>query len=99
MPGVEEPLVVFLDEVAVGGIGDFELEPQLLELRGLRLREGIADCGGCSAVLDLTGREGRVGALKPGLARAGRPVGHDRRPGAQHVDAGILQAPDVEIAE
>ena len=42
----------------------------------------------------------RVGrALEPGFARARRPVGHDRRPGAQHVDAGILEPPDVEIAE
>ena len=32
MPGVEELLVVFLDEVTVGCVGDLELQPQLLEL-------------------------------------------------------------------
>ena len=32
MPGVVEPLVVFLEEVAVGDVGGLELEPQVLEL-------------------------------------------------------------------
>ena len=32
MPCVEEPLVVFQDEIAVGGVGGLELEPQVLEL-------------------------------------------------------------------
>ena len=31
MPGVEELLVVFLDEVSVGCVGDLELEPQLFK--------------------------------------------------------------------
>ena len=92
MPGVEEPLVIFLDEIAVGGIADFELEPQLLEFVFFVLgKESLIVAEVQPSPLLL---ERRIGAaLEPGLARAGRPVGHDRRPGAQNVDARSPSSP------
>ena len=97
-PRVEEALVVFLDEVSVRGISDFELHSQLVE--------GVVVVFGQESLIvtrvepapEILKRRVAI-ALEAGLACPGRPIGHNGRSGAKHVDARILEPPDIEVSE
>ena len=97
-PRLVQPLVVLFEEVAVGDVGELELEPQVLELVLVVIGQEPLHVAHVEPAPDLLER-GHVRALIASLACAGRPVGDDGRTRAQHVVAEVLQAPDVEVAE
>jgi hypothetical protein len=83
--GVEEPFVVFLDEVSVRRLADFELESELVEEVIIVLEEEtLIVAEGDPFSIGLEG--GFAGSLEAGFASPRRAVGHDRRASAEHVD-------------
>ena len=97
MPGVKEPLVVFLEEVAVGDIADLELEPEVFAWCSSSGREPL-HVRGIEPAAELLER-GHVRAAGTRPCRRRPAVGDDRRARAEHVVAVVLEAPDVEVAE
>ena len=76
-PRLVQPLVIFFQEVAVGDVGDFELEPEVLELVLVVVGEEPLHVPRVEPAADVLER-GHVGSLISLLAGSRGPVGDDR---------------------